>query len=278
MAHESGPATRQWRFSVSILLPVAVCLIVTVVAVLGFVLWSAQGVDQRALERQTSLARHVIATQLERIPHDQESVTIWDDSILHTKLNFDPDWIDVNLGIWMRDFFGHDDVLVLDQRSRPIYAMAEGIRVGLGRGEAMLDDLKPLVALLRIEVAGGGIEAYYEGRTEHPPRVSDLVNMNGSPSLVSVTPIITDSGAIEQGNGTEYLHVSIVRLDADYASRLGNEYQIPGTRFTLYPSRAPDRAVLPLANSDGRFITFLEWERSRPCSIKPSRRSPPPFS
>ncbi len=53
-------------------------------------MWSAQGVDERSLERQRALARHVIQTQLLRIPHDQQSVTIWDDAILNTKLNFKP--------------------------------------------------------------------------------------------------------------------------------------------------------------------------------------------
>jgi diguanylate cyclase (GGDEF)-like protein len=88
--------------------------------------------------------------------------------------------------------------------------------------------------------------------------------VDGAPSLVSVSPIISDSGAIEQAPGTEYLHVSIVHLDAGYAHRLGAEYFIPDLQFTQLQSSAPDRAMLPLSNDAGRFVTFLDWQRDAP--------------
>ena len=120
MSSRQPRALKRWRFSVATLVPtVAICLIATAAATLGFVLWSAQGVDERSLARQNALARHVIESQLSRIPHEQESVTIWDDSVMHTKLSFDADWIDANLGTWMYDFFGHDEVTILDDKDRP---------------------------------------------------------------------------------------------------------------------------------------------------------------
>ena len=82
MVPPSSRQTGRWRFSVAVLGPVAICLIATAAASLGFVLWSAHNEDQRALARQEALARHIIELQLDRIPHDQQSVTIWDDAAI----------------------------------------------------------------------------------------------------------------------------------------------------------------------------------------------------
>lgn len=258
-------STRQWRFTVSVLLPVILSLFGAAAAVLGFVLWSAHGVDERALARQTNLARHVIETELVRVSHDQESVSIWDDSIYHTKLAFDGNWIDANLGVWMRDYFGHDDVIVIDARDQPVYVMSNGLRVGVGRGTAMLPDIKMLIGNLRRLIAEGGIDAYEAGHAASPPQVAALRSVDGVPAIVSVAPIISDSGTIAQNPSTIYLHISLVRLDSDYAERLGAQYQIPGAHFTVYPDAPKGSAgMMPLTDSAGRFISFFQWSPATP--------------
>ncbi|MBL8596188.1 MAG: EAL domain-containing protein [Devosia sp.] len=260
MEHRSARLTRDWRFPVVVLLPVILSLVGAAAGVLGFVLWSAQGVDAGALTRQTDLARHVIETELKRIPHDQESVTIWDDAIYNTKLAFNAAWIDTNLGTWMREYFGHDDVIVLDQDDQPIYAMSEGARADPGREAAALGDIRVLIANLRRLLTEGGADAYEKGNTPTAPNVAALRLVGGVPSLVSIAPIISDSGTIKQDPDTIFLHVSIVRLDVDYAQRLGEQYQIPDAGFDLYPDTSSGRdGLLPLTDSAGRFITFLQW-------------------
>jgi diguanylate cyclase (GGDEF)-like protein len=244
--------------------PVVASLVVTIAATLAFVLWTAHQVDQDSLDRQTAMVRHVIALQLGRIPHDQQSITIWDDSITHTKLSFDPSWISSNLGVWMYDFFGHNEVIIVDEKNRPIYDMAAGKDDDVAHAEAQMPDLMPLLSSLRRKIAGGALERYEAGSTEAPPSVSDLASVAGVPSLVSLTPIVSDSGAITQSRGSEYVHISIVHLDADYARRIADEYSVPDVSFTRYGRFGPDDAMLPLTNSAGRFITFINWRLERP--------------
>ena len=264
MVPPSSRQTGRWRFSVAVLGPVAICLIATAAASLGFVLWSAHNEDQRALARQEALARHIIELQLDRIPHDQQSVTIWDDAVTHTKLHFDPQWIETNIGVWMHSFFGHDDVLVLNDRNEPIYMSSGDRTAGIEAAAKLLPDLKPIAADLRRKIAGGAMAAYQAGDAAAPPYVSQLTTVNNIPSLVSVSPIISDTGSIAQPAGSEYLHVSIVHLDAAYAKRLSAEYLIPDVQFTQLSNAAPNRAMLPLSNSAGRFVTFFDWERDAP--------------
>ncbi|MEO6015305.1 MAG: EAL domain-containing protein [Devosia sp.] len=264
MGMQSPGPIKQWRLSIGTLLFVGLGLVLTAAATLGFVLWSAAAVDRRALDQQAALARHVIQSQLARVPHEQESITIWDDSIVNTSIAFNEEWINVNIGRWMLDYFGHDDVLIVNQANQPIYAMAEGSAMGDARRDAALAQIMPLISQMRVQIAGGGLDAYNAGSVAHPPRVSELAVIDGTPALVSISPIISDSGTLTQPTGSEYLHVSMVRLDDDYASRLGEEYQIPALSFSFAGSAVPGIAEIPLTDIDGRFIAFLEWQQSRP--------------
>src|SRR3569833_1572621 len=194
MASRSLRATERWWFSVAILGPAVAVLAVIAAATLAFVLWTAQGVDQRSLERQNELARKVIELQLARVPHDQQSITIWDDAITHTKLSFDASWVDTNLGTWMHSYFGHDEVLILDDKDRPVYDMLSGGQTALRHAEAQLHDLLPFVATLRAEIAAGAIDRYHAGTDATPPALSDLAVINGGPMLLSSSPLISDSG------------------------------------------------------------------------------------
>ena len=59
----------------------------------------------------------MLSEQVAKISHDQESVTIWDDAVRKTKLEFDPEWTDINFGTWMFDYFGHDRAFILNDRN-----------------------------------------------------------------------------------------------------------------------------------------------------------------
>src|SRR3569833_2739316 len=168
MASRSLRSTERWWFSVAILGPAVAALVVTAAATLAFVLWTAQGVDQRSFARQHALARKVIEIQLSRLPHDQQSVTIWDDAVTHTKLSFDPDWVDSNLGTWMHEYFGHDEVVILDDKDRPIYDMLSGGPNALRHADAQLHDLMPLVAALRSVFVAGVFVRFVAGSVLSP--------------------------------------------------------------------------------------------------------------
>ena len=264
MASRQPRTLKRWWFSVAVLGPTVAALLVTAGATLAFVLWTAQGVDQRSLDRQYELARKVVALQIARVPHDQESVTVWDDAITHTKLSYDESWVDTNLGAWMHSYFGHDEVMILSDKDRPIYDMVSGHDIGMQHAEAQLPDLEPFIASLRAKIQQGALDDYASGKTAHPPSVSDLAVINGVPMLVSLNALISDSGSIVQSPGSEYVHVSMVHLDAALAHYMSTEYSIPSARLSQYASTTAGDATLPLTNSAGRFITFLEWTQDRP--------------
>ena len=101
MASRHVPSRQRAGFSIGYFVPATIALIAAAGAAIALVLWSAAGVDERSLRHETELAHRAILSQLEQIPHDQESSTIWDEAVTHTKLAYDAAWIDGGLGIWM---------------------------------------------------------------------------------------------------------------------------------------------------------------------------------
>jgi len=262
--HEETRHRRPWHFSASVLAPVIFSLVVTASGVLGFVLWSTANADTQSLQRQTQMVAHILSDQLKAVPHAQESAAVQDTAVVNTSVNFNQKWVDRNLGVWMHDYFGHDRTFVLNAEDNPVYAMNGGTTMPPSLYTDDYIALAPLVARMRGLIAEGDLEAYRKGKISQVPHVVDLVKLNGLPAIVSVFPLISNTRYRLQQPGSEFLHISIVFLDADLASRLADQYVLTNARFSLNEARDDDHADYPMMNSAGRFVAFFEWQQDRP--------------
>src|SRR5688572_6342803 len=66
---------------------------------------ATSSVDKVSLQRQVGLASNAIDALFASVPNDQESVTIWDDTVERAKAG-DQDWMSENIGEWMSTYFG----------------------------------------------------------------------------------------------------------------------------------------------------------------------------
>jgi diguanylate cyclase (GGDEF)-like protein len=265
---------KRWQFSASVLAPAVLLLAITAAVVVGFVLWSAADVDHRSLQRQTELVRNILAEEVAKVPHAQESIAIWDDAIEHTKIEFDKDWIDNNLGIWMHAYYGHDHVVLFDQDDEPIYTMSEGLAPATELFASEKNSLMQEVAAMRALIASGALEAYTNGESAELPRVVDLRQVDGRPAVISVVPIVSDTGSIVQEPGTEYLHLTVNHLDEEIAASLGERYMIDEAAFADTTGASSDYAAHPLASRAGRFVTFFQWKPYKPGQLLLAQTAP----
>jgi diguanylate cyclase (GGDEF)-like protein len=255
---------KRWHFSASVLAPVIFSLLVTGACVLGFVLWSTANADRQALQRQMQMVAHILADQLKAVPHAQESVAVQDAAVVNTSINFNPRWIEQNLGLRMHEYFGHDRSFVLNADDIPIYAMNAGATISPSVYSSDYLALAPLVARMRQLIADGNLEAYRKGQIAEVPRLVDLVQISGLPAIVSVFPLISNSSYRLQEPGKEFLHISVVLLDTDLAEKLADQYLLTKAGFSLEQSHESGMAVYPMMNSFGRFVAFFQWEEDRP--------------
>ncbi|MDO9490559.1 MAG: diguanylate cyclase, partial [Sphingomonadaceae bacterium] len=247
-----------------VLTPVAIVVLLTAVIITALLSWSTRSADHSSLERQRALVDLVLEQSVDRIAYDQESSTVWDDAV--RRVNATPpdlNWIDSNLGSWFNSYYGHDEVHVLAADDRPIYSMQAGRPVSPAAFATVRGQLLPMVQELRRLRA--------PQRPRHlevallSPGVSDIAVVNGRPAIVSLKPIVSDTGDIAQTPGREAVHASVRYLDGSFVQRLRDQYLFTGSRFAWTDERRDGEASVPLVGRAGT-IGYLIWQPFAPGS------------
>lgn len=244
---------------------IAMTSLVAVCAVMGLLLWSSREVDRIALQHEEAVVATVLTRAKSRVAHMQESSTIWEDAV--TKVNqrpLDLEWVDRSMGIWFYEYGGIDEVYVLDPQDIPIYAMGEGKRTNTATYTQVAAAARPVVSALRklgpvtLNASGN------DNLIEISPGVTELAMVRGQPAIVSVKPIISDSGSIVQQRGQEAVHIGIDYLDADLIASLSGQFGLQGARYSPSPHTKWGEASLPLRTESNHTIGHLVWRPFAP--------------
>lgn len=235
-------------------------IIALVVAAQVFLTWATRVIDTQSEARQVQIADHVIGQLRSRVAHDQESSTVWDEAV--EKVREPPsqerdEWIDGNLGSWMISYFGHDAAFVLDATDRPIYTYADGKIGGPDTFERFRPVAEPLASRLH-DILRRQDKSQVNDRVLSPG-VSDFSRIGEHPAIVSVKPVVSDSGEIEQVPGEEYLHVAVKYLDSDFLQELSTEYGFDGLFFSPVSQKLPGTAELPIVSDSGQVVGYFSW-------------------
>ncbi len=261
------------HFLIKTALPIILAALAAAALVSAVLFWSSFRADRISIDRQTSLMRLVISQAQESVAHDQESATVWDDAIRGVKEN-DPEWMDANLGAWMHTYFGHDGAFVLDQADVPTYAFIDGKVSPAGPAFSDISaQVLPLTAQLRRDLKTLDGESI-TGEHTPSPGITDLAIVHGHPTIISVEPVVSDSGEIRQEPGTEYLHVALRYLDGTFLDDTRDEYLFDGLRFSWTSDTASHEADEPLMSKAGQPVGHLIWLPFRPGSAVMSFMAP----
>ena len=253
----------QSRFLFLIAVPSLVTVLATAVLISTLLVWSTKRADENAFARQTQLVTLALQQSVDAIGYDQESVTVWDDSIRHVRAaEPDFDWFDGNLGIWLHSYFGHDQVFVLTPEGEPIYAMEAGQRTDPSRYSVARPVAVPLLRELRRKLLSGETG---DGRMLSPG-ATDLVVVDGHPAIMSVKPIVSDSGAIEQEAGSEFIHISVRFLDGSFLKDLAEHYLLTGPRFAWAENSEAQERSYAFVSKRGEPVGFFIWTPYAPGS------------
>ena len=106
------------------------------------------------------------------------------------------------------------------------------------------------------------------------PGVADILIADGHPAIVSVKPIVSDSGEIAQVPGEEFVHISVRHLDGSFLAKIRTDYGIDGARFVWTNSPGPGESVQPLRSRNGKVVGFVNWRPFAPGAIVFTRLAP----
>jgi len=223
---------------------------------------SASRSDQLSHARLHQVVEYALAKSVERVPYDLESVAIWDDAVKNVKNNFDLKWVDINLGVWMYDYFKHDRTYILNAQNQVLYSMADGKQLSVSRRLPM-GKIAELVSVLRQRISEGALDRYDKGQ-ERVPRAVDLGFVDARPAIVSVMPLVSDTGEVTQQRGTESLIASVRFLDSSFLPDLAAAYLLKGVRFSKNNDIASDEQSYPFRNVAGTNIGYFIWKPDLP--------------
>jgi len=224
--------------------------------------WSAEQSDAVATARQQQLVELVISKMQGSIAHDQESATVWDDAVRMVSQRWDREWVDSNLGSWMHSYFGHDGAFVIGPDRQPLYAFLVGEPNESNAFNEVVPAALPLMNTLQKRLSAQD----ETGTSDQILSIgeSDLVRIDDRPAIVSVKPIVSDTGKIEQQPGREFLHVAVRFLDGDFLTRTGEEYLFDDLRFSAAANLGGVRSYAPIVSRSGETIGYFSWLPFRP--------------
>ena len=252
--HNSSPLTHQVTLTVLTLAAFALAIVV------GFGFYAAAQSDEASLERQKIFIADGLRDQIAAVQREQESVTVWDDSIINVRAG-NQAWIEENLSTWMYTYYGHNRVYILDAANRAIHAMREGKVVEASTFSEDEPELQATIEKLRHMLADPP-KADASGQSAKMV-AQDLVSLQGRPAILSVMPLVPSSDRVTQAPGTEYLHVSAEFLNDTVIGKIAAKYLLEGAR--LVPLSQPvGGAAVPLVDSRGIILGYIGWDQERP--------------
>jgi diguanylate cyclase (GGDEF)-like protein len=247
---------------------IALAILVSLIGA-GAIYFASEGADKLSADRQRTLFSVIVSQLQSSVAHDQESSTVWDDAVKAVAAN-DQEWIDSNLGSWMSSYFGHDEAHVVDASGAIVYSFTkQNSRL---KNPTILETARPLIADLRRRLIAGDQTGISE-RTLSPGS-SDFANMSGHPAVLSVKPIVSDTGEINQEPGTEFVHIAVRYLDGELLPSLSSDYLLDGLAFSWTRPTDPSVISQPLHANNGSVVGFFYWTPFRPGQIVVTRIAP----
>ncbi|WP_263622946.1 CHASE4 domain-containing protein [Rhizobium sp. T1470] len=195
------------------------------------------------------------------VAHDQESATVWDDAVRNVS-DGNADWMEMNLGKWMFTYFQHDRAYVIAPDGRAVYVFASDEANSAKAYQEVRDVVSPLADRLRARLVDGddtGISDQVLSIGE-----SDLSTVNSHPAIVSVKPIVSDTGNIKQSPSEIYFHVAIRYLDGSFLTGVSSEYQFDDLTFAWTKSPQVKRSFAAIGSADGKEFGYFSWRPFEP--------------
>ncbi len=271
----SAEAPGNSGFFGGVALPIVLALLCATFAVVAIFTWSNSSTDQQAINRQMKLVEHVISHHRDLVKTEQADMAIWDAAVAAVSADpMDIDFVESNLGEGAYEFFGHDQVFILDPKLRPIYAMVEGDTVSPQAYAPLQEIIEPLAARLKEISWRGAINAFVSGANTAPPNVTDVVMLGDRPAFLSLMPILSDKSGAEMPPGREYIHISAQYLDEGLAKNFSELLLLDGGHFTSDPRPKAGTITVAVSNAEGMPIAYYCWMPYQPSVIVFKRTLP----
>ncbi len=245
-------------------------LLIVIVAATG---WSA---NSQAVQRERQQVENSLDDSVSRVLDEQKSIAWWDDALIYAGgPSVDTEWTDIQVGAFLNETYGHDEIFILNAANEPIYAYVDGARV------------EPVEAFARRSARVATVIAETRGQSEgalrkraldfeagqgnyrellgaqHAAWSGHILNVEGAAAVVSAITIVpnVDVSLVPE---VPNILVSVVHVDDAYMSDIGASLLLPDLALRADRSTDGRLAAQDFAADDGAPLGYLVWTTKRP--------------
>lgn len=251
---------------------VALAIVLFTGSLLAFIAFSAWSADTSADNRDLQQIENALDQSTVRVLNELKSIAWWDEGTRHlAQPNPDMKWVDYNFGVYLAETYGQDEVYILDDKLKPIYAFRDGARVDPSRFEPRRADFTAILAELRGEnsnlhkrdgdFAASALDYRKLSGPRQPRWSAHILRVDGQPAILAAINIGSNDDPTLATAPTKYL-LAVSNTDRKFLTDLGTSLLVRDLR--LLPKAVDGDASAPLFTDDGKRLGDLVWKPRRP--------------
>jgi diguanylate cyclase (GGDEF)-like protein len=244
----------------SVVVPIGVIVAVAIVCVVVAVLGSAQRADQVALYTERQLFTRALANHGERVLREIESVATSERAVKRIRAQYDADWVQRRVGLWLQTYFDHDFVFVADGSDQLIYALLAHRSVDPNWFNTIRPDVTPVIDLVRGRVAADA-EAPKRSNLHRAVRLQAFL---GRPAIVAAVTVMSPDDNSPYLDAEAPLVLSVKFIDEDVLAEIASRLQLRNLRKVDSEPVAAGDYVFDLADKQGQAIARFAWTPKQP--------------
>ena len=261
---EERKSSRWDRVRLNLVVPIGLVVAVAIVCVIFAVLSSAQRADEVSLAREQQLIQRAITARGERILRELESLAGTERANLAIRTDYDPQWVERNIGAPLTTIFDYDVAVVVDGSDQIKYKLFQS------PGDPGVTDLRaqlaPTIDLLRgrLNAAPPRTIPILQQNPRKPGRRTALIQQfAGRPAIVAALAVGTDAD-LASGNDRAPIAFAIEYIDQNMLRAIAQLLQLPGLRQIDDAKQAGGQQEADIADPQGEPLVRLAWTQTRP--------------
>ncbi len=244
--------------------------------VIGIMLYAGIVANRSALDRDKVLLDNAFDQSISRVLNEQKSVSWWDDTVKNTVVKFDKDWIDWNVGTFLTETYGHDEIYIFSSADKLIYSMkgAEAVDYNV---DDRLKQLAPVIAEMRGRPSGlrahNDLFAAAQKTYDQLSKVlsfakwsGHVLDLGGQPAVVSAITIAPNTD-MSLAKGVPDVLVSVEYIDKQFVADLSRSLLIPDLHLSASAAAKDATFAKPFITDEGSNAGIISWTPRRPGGV-----------
>ncbi|MBP2159492.1 MULTISPECIES: EAL domain-containing protein [Asticcacaulis] len=246
-----------------LMVPMAVIVIVAVMALVGSLWVWAEQADNLARTREESLVRK----GLDQIAADQSMlmtpITIWDQATIATAVKYDPKWVRGNIGDYFQKYLKFESNVLLDADGKVRFAYHDGQEVSPSLFTATLAQTQSVTRDLRNRYASD--MAAGRGYSADSNHAGKVIAADGRLYITGASLLLPDAAGSPLLKHPPFVVVGMHEIKAPELAALSDRYMV--SRISLLPrGKTPPsgNASVAFTDANGVVLAQLSWQPETP--------------